>query len=675
MTAPSKRLILPVLGLTPVPPSPAKMAPCVVIPPSPAKRAIFAPAPPTPVKSVDPGTPAVHNGPSLPLPTENPSDEPPILPKPQVPLLEQVDASQKSANPVKLKSWQPSHCARLTDIWRRHFFFIDASVMGSGKTHILCWLAKECNFTYIVVVCAAAGETTWQRVGAQYGLNIVVITSYESLRSVKGAQPKHGLLTRIDTETGAVFTPTPQFQAAVEYGCLLVGDEFQRVKNKNDQQAAFKALSQYIHTRRGNSRVALLSGTPFDKRDHVINLLQTLGIIRNHRLYVYHKEEARLELLGAQELLDYCNKISTTRTAAVIAKEKGWTQRTVHEVCYQLYVGVIQDEVQSTMPIPDIPVDIDVHNAYCNLSEVNAVGARKWIGALHSAARYDPGTGGADLKEANWGAITTALLGIETCDTEIFIRMAMTDLETDPNVKVVLAFNYNTPILMAAEALKKYKPLLLTGKLDKRKRHPLVIDKFQEDNNNHRLIIGNMACMWNSINLDDTTGRHPRKAYGSPNYHVERMHQFTRRFHRATTLSEPHVAFVYAKCGRIVTSILNALSRKTDIMKATLKAQVEQGMLFPGEYVKWTEPDAIVNGVSAEVVISSEDAEIIASNMADGDEPLPPLPEIPGLPLPVENGTPPAPGGPRSRSPSPTRGFRETNIVLAPTVKGANPFA
>lgn len=663
----------PTVPLPPKLPGPVKKSPAKK-PPTPAKK------PPTPVKK--PPTPPRAKPASeevlpLPLPPKYEEVEPIPLPPPSkqdeaIPLPpfrngetpKPVVLESKKGRAVELKSHQPPHCDKMLSIWGKHFFLVDTSPMGAGKTHTMYYEAQQIRFDYVIAVCPASVENTWKEWGETYGVNVVVITSYASLRSTKGHQPKHGLLKREDTESGATFSVTPLFQQMVESnaGCLLIVDEFQCVKNKNDQHMALKALCRYIYLRRGTSRIALLSGTPVDKEEQVVNMMQMLGIISHHRLYVTHKDEVLPELLGAQEMVDYANYCSPEKTKEVLAKMP-FTQRNVHKVCYQLYIDVIQHSVVSAMPPPDIKVEIDVHNGYFNMSEGAAAALEKGINALHRATRYDPGTESYDSKEADWGAITTSLRAIEMAKVEVFVRLARQVLESNPKAKVTLGFNFQDPLNMALEALKEYKPLVLNGKVNKKKR-PDIIKKYQEHNTKHRALGGNMEVMSLGIDLDDTHGEYTRYAFGSPNYLVMRSHQFSRRFHRVNTKSVAHVCFVYGKSpkGKEETSILNALARKTKVLKETLEMQVAHGMIFPGEYRKVVEEDAEVAEIKLEEPEESEDVDAVADALRGLA--LEAQPVMLALPLP-----PSQRAAPRGRTPSPPRGFSVENFVLAPTLR------
>lgn len=172
---------------------------------------------------------------------------------------------------------------------------------------------------------------------------------------------------------------------------------------------------------------------------------------------------------------------------------------------------------------------------------------------------------------------------IEKSKVNAMARVAKKQLERDPNCKVGVFFNFTESITKTAELLSEYNPIIFNGQVRKENRAALV-DKFQEPNLNHRLFIGNIAASSTGIDLDDKYGEYPRYAFASPNYNILDLHQLTRRFVRLDTKSTAVFRFFYGDVARKETSILNALARKSGVMKDTLEGQVEEGVVFPGEY-------------------------------------------------------------------------------------------
>ena len=127
---------------------------------------------------------------------------------------------------------------------------------------------------------------------------------------------------------------------------------------------------------------------------------------------------------------------------------------------------------------------------------------------------------------------------------------------------------------------------------------------FQVSSTEHRLLISNLKVASTGIDLDDKHGDYPRKCYASPNYIISDLHQLTRRFLRMDTKSTAVVRFVYGKCGRRETSILNALARKSTVLKETLPTQVENGVHFPGEYDEEVECDQFESESADEIANS-----------------------------------------------------------------------
>jgi hypothetical protein len=216
---------------------------------------------------------------------------------------------------IYLKENQVPHVEKLEDILSAHYCAFDMSMMGSGKTYTSSYLSIDLEFEHVVVICPASVEAKWKDM-KNYGVRIHSVISYDSLRSRKGSQPKHGLLNRTDLEegSGVVFTPTELLNKLVKEGCLIVFDEAQKMKNKSDQFYACKAISTAILKIGGQSRFLLLSGTPIDKEVQAIHIMQMMGFIRQAKLYVYNKEERFLKLYGAQDLIDYCNTVDKEGT-------------------------------------------------------------------------------------------------------------------------------------------------------------------------------------------------------------------------------------------------------------------------------------------------------------------------------------------------------------------------
>jgi hypothetical protein len=377
----------------------------------------------------------------------------------------------------------------------------------------------------------------------------------------------------------------------VEEGLLLIVDEFQHIKNKTAQRSAIEALTRAIFTRKNNSRNLFLSGTAFDKEEQVINFLRTVGIIDNYRLFIFHKETGVLQLLGAQNLIDYCKRYDAKRTQEILDANP-FKPKNASTVCYQLWIGLLQHLTTSSMPPPPIEFENDCKNGYYNLSAPGQKNLLKSIASLGQAARYNRETGTVATAKRELGAITNALEAIEIAKIEIFIRLARHALMASPNNKVGISFNYKIPLHAVADALIEYHPLILDGDVVEKKRRP-IINLFQQADNKHRLILGNMQVMAEGIDLHDMDGRFPRFAFGSPNYVIMRIHQWSLRWYRQGVKSAPHIRLIYGKCGAEETSILNALARKNKVLKETNETQVEAEVRFPAEYPREEEGEVV----------------------------------------------------------------------------------
>lgn len=488
---------------------------------------------------------------------------------------------------VTIRPNQLEHFNRLDNIILENHCYIDLSIMGCGKSWMVAGLALKYSLP-IGVLCPKSAESVWRDVCQQSGVKLLFIISYQSLRTQSGHQPKHGLLERFDSDNGTYFTPTDEFMRLAREGLFLVLDEFQNIKNNNDQYKACKALTTACLMVKGSSRFALLSGSPFDKEEHVINTLRLAGYIQHPMLYRYFKETAELKLYGAQELIDICTNIDA-KTTQNLLDTFPLDYRSVPTLCYQLYVRVLKPRISSSMPPPPIEAEIDIKNGYYIMDPDDTESLIQAIVELSRAARFNPRTLAYDSRNASWGAITTALMHIETYKLKTFARLARKKLEENTNCKVIIFLNYVSSIKYLQEQLSDFKPLIMYGVTNQRDRGKIV-HSFQTDKDK-RLLIANLKVGGVSISLDDKIGDELRYTFISPSYSILDLHQATRRTYRDGTKSKSTIRFVYGKVGSRETSILNALARKNRVLKETLDTQVEHGIKFPGEYEDDIEDD------------------------------------------------------------------------------------
>lgn len=503
---------------------------------------------------------------------------------------------------VQLRSHQIEHTQNIIKIFTStnhdNTWAMDLSVMGAGKTHIASYLEQYFRWPYMIVICPVSVEGTWQKAQSMYGLPIVAIISYESLRgNAATSNLSHGLLTRDGNEDDGIpiFRPTPKLLQLVQSGTLFVFDEIQKAKNINAIHYAVKAIVQTSRgVIKGNvgattnaSRILIASGTPFDKEVQITNFLRMLGIIRHRNMFVNQNGFMDIDGYGAGELWNYCQAFSPEETSKAGSKIP-LTKNNMQKFVYNMYIDVIQKYMTSSMPSPPIPVPIECLNGYYNLSKERAERLSAAINALRKATHFRDGE--VDMDNANWGAITSSLRESEYSKVEIFVREAYNRLTEDPRCKVALFFNYKVSINAARALLALFNPIILEGGTPKKKR-PELIAQFQQKNTRNRVIICNCTVGALGIDLDDTLGTMPRYAFVSPSYYAMTLHQITRRFYRTDTKSTPHIRFIFGKCGIEETSIINALARKMAVMKQTLVRQAEEGIRFPGEYDKYVQPD------------------------------------------------------------------------------------
>jgi hypothetical protein len=240
----------------------------------------------------------------------------------QVTTLRQMTTLNFKVNqPVEIipEYWQESWFNRIIEILSQHHMYVDTSDAGAGKTFAALHTAKKFNSS-IFVVCPTTLVEQWRLLAEMYEVPVIDVLSYETLRGTnKGV--KHNWLkksyTSIVTDSGTTkeieyYETTDSFNKACDIGVLLLLDEPQKVKNVNSLSFATQTLvSQIINS--GRSRVGLLSRTPNDREDQILNFFRTCGIMSTREP---GKKINKASVI--QESVDMCFMINRPKTYKAI---------------------------------------------------------------------------------------------------------------------------------------------------------------------------------------------------------------------------------------------------------------------------------------------------------------------------------------------------------------------
>jgi SNF2 family DNA or RNA helicase len=487
--------------------------------------------------------------------------------------------------PVELKEWQIDWAAKVKKILKKNEGYIDTSPMRTGKTYVTLWIAQQLNLK-LLVVCPVTAMGVWESAAEAYNIEMIGTISYQSLRSTEEKQPKHGFLQRIDEEKTTDFIVTQKYLDSLQEGILLVFDEFQNIKNNSTQYKASSALINALVQSETDSKYALLSGTPFDREKHSVNLLKMIGYINSKNLYKIDKKTGEIILQGIQELIDRCMSINAKMTTKILKKTPP-TEKNFDILAYELYVNVIKNEISGAMVAPDIESEFDVKNGFFSINKNSVKELEAGIAMLDKAVKYvkyEKLEVGDTPK--NMGKVTIALRTIENAKAIDMARVANDSLNYNKNLKVVISVNYTTTIEIIQEILAEWNPLILNGKIKGKKRGKIV--KTFMDDPEQRVFIMNTAVGGVGISLYSQDSNEDRLMLISPSYKVIEMIQAASRIYGPGMKSEAKIRIFYGDCsGCDERGILASLVKKTLVLKGTLDANII--LKLPGDYESVTE--------------------------------------------------------------------------------------
>lgn len=502
---------------------------------------------------------------------------------------------------INLFPYQEVHVRSLHNILKISPFVLDFSALGTGKTFTTSQLYKNLDLSSVVVIAPVSVKTKWDYMRRHHGINVTHALSYNELRSVKGCIPKHGLLKRTDVVSlvkynkemvsvnKAEFVSTCMYQTLVKSGIMLVLDEIQNIKNMSAQFQACRALVSEIAKQykenplTSKSRVVLISGSPVDKKEHVINIFKCLNVMKCEHLCerLTHME---YKYDGLYEIIDYCSNLeaSSVRVDSLESRE-------CVEIAYQLFQTIFKRHLCRSMHPPHT-VGIRKFNGFFKIDDpFHAENLRMAVNALGSSSQFNPSTGTVAYHSTSIGSITKALMSIEFAKLDTFIRLADTELQRTDNKKVVICISFKKSMTYLSDYFNKqgHETLILNGSQNSCKRGR-VLNLFQRHSSEHRILICNIVVCNSGIDLDDKQGGFPRTVFVSPIYNTITLYQLCHRFQRIDSASVPDVYMVYGS-ETPEHSIISSLGKKSTVMKETTTEQTASGIIFPGDFPSYYE--------------------------------------------------------------------------------------
>lgn len=501
-------------------------------------------------------------------------------------ILEMVETSESEKKELEIKKrekvqifpYQKEHVSKILHILENELAYLDVSSFGGGKTVIAIAIAIVLKMG-IMVFGPKAVLPTWHRQAKKYGVHVYTVLTYNSLRGTEKSGVNHDLLIR----EGDKFKITPILEKCARRGLLIIFDECHYLKNENSQLEAAHTLvkeAYRLFRQNYNVRVAALSATPADKKENITSLFKILGIILSDKLYSYVRSSKTYIAEGLQEAINKCEKYDKDTTFHVTLRQLN--HATSKTICHDLYTRVLKSHITSSMFDPPVESKKEIKNYFVLMDKEDLERMKKGALMFSSATSYKPDTSEISYKSINWGMVTESRKEIDSAKVNSIVRITKEHLEKFPTCKVILYFTFKRNMADAKKLLETYGATILNGDIVKDEDRTRIIENFQADNDNCRVLISNPKVGGVGIELDDKIGNRPRFMFIAPNYNFIDQFQATGRIHRKETKSKATIYFIYSREFPFETGILNSMIEKSRIARDMLQNN-QNNIIFPGE--------------------------------------------------------------------------------------------
>lgn len=421
---------------------------------------------------------------------------------------------------IKLYVEQENHVENVLKHFKEHKIYVDTSPMGSGKTVMSIYIAKKLGLK-LFVICPLNVAKKWEEECKKYSCRLYGIIHYEKVVSMSS-----NILYRVGVKK---FLITDEFISAVREGIYLVVDEVHLIKNLDTLRfISCNTLIRHIHETNSRSRIALLSATPGDKREHIESFLNLLNFFHGPLQYVLKRKPDEF-----REFKKFCHQLSPEKTKIVEEHFRIMNVDNAMIAVLMLFRFVLKERfflrskahlISLTSSEPDIK-----HGCY-KISKENEKNIQEIIDEIIANENY---TNKALLTKWEENLI------------EKIAEISLNDLKK--GYKVIIVLFYKKNVRKMQELLKDFKGYRVLNGDTEIKRRNEIVKKFQEGNNDVSLLIINPRVAGVGIDLDDRIGNFPRSMFIAPNYFFLDISQTIGRIWRPPhTKSVPKVRFVYS---------------------------------------------------------------------------------------------------------------------------------
>lgn len=479
--------------------------------------------------------------------------------------------------------------------------------LGSGKTHVvgkvLCDLGPE--YCAIVVCPSIIARATYRNLHNEYGVPFWGYLSYESFqcgKRIPNANPPlrvdlldkgfrytgettlvakgllfrdrykklsenehvlEELVFRLSEPAKQLFAPHRKF--------FVIFDEFQAVKNTNGMRwFAIRAFIRQCVRANLDSRMAFLSGTPFDKNEQITGFFRLTGVIQ-HR-YLCGPFHTR----GWSDLHMFARCIAPQQVDTYDASHRA---DDIRNLCPDLqHKKVLDFFVQTLQADLEIPLCLEgneeihrqheyIRHHYCITRKEDADMLEEGMSTLRAAhAIMEINRFGEDYLKA-LEQFTVGCRMIECAKLDSVARHIIHLIQQGESTgKFVIAVNYVAEHMdMLIGKLRAYKPLELSGRIRNEKERQRAIELFNRNDSEFRILLLSIPLGSRGISLHDVNGSFPRTMFLFLSYKFMDVQQAIGRVIRYGMKSPARIICVCARKAESEVAFLYNMAAKQDV--------------------------------------------------------------------------------------------------------------